>query len=307
MRPRRPEPRPSLHPTPTEHDCPARRAGRRGHVEVRYGEDGNALAVTVHGQCGDPSLNSIPLDCRPSGSSDPAEAIALSCAYSCAAEQHFTYAWDEVNRIAHARRFDRTGGASWELAVEQRYLYDASSQRTVKTTTFRGFESGTERTALYVYPGDYERRGLQTTFDRTSYEAISGDTETQYGVGGARVVWRTGTRDDGLDRDQRITISLTDLIQSTTAVIDLATGEFVETGSYYANGARETYRSNESATVAPEPMGFTGKEADEEVGLTYFGHRYLMAHLGKWASPDPLQTHAVGGRGSGERVSLCGW
>jgi len=42
-------------------------------------------------------------------------------------------------------------------------------------------------------------------------------------------------------------------------------------------------------------MGFTGKEADEEVGLTYFGQRYLMAHLGRWASPDPLQTHAVGG------------
>jgi RHS repeat-associated protein len=237
-----------------------------------------------------------------SGSSDPTEAIALSCAYSCAVEQHFTYAWDEVNRIAHARRYDRdrtSGPADWQLAVEQRYLYDASNQRTVKTTTFRGVESGAERTALYVYPGDFERRGLQTTLDRTSYEAISGDTETQYGVG-PRIVWRTGTRDDGLDRDQRITPSLTDLIQSTTAVIDLATGELVETGSYYANGARETYRSNETETVTPEPMGFTGKEADEEVGLTYFGHRYLMSRLGRWASPDPLQTHAVGG---GEAVN----
>ncbi|MBX7194046.1 MAG: hypothetical protein K1X94_18470, partial [Sandaracinaceae bacterium] len=151
-----------------------------------------------------------------------------------------------------------------------------------------------------VYPGDYERRGLQRSMGGTSYEAISGDTETQYGVGGARIVWRTATRDDGLDRDQRITIALTDLIQSTTAVIDLATGELVETGSYYANGARETYRSNETETVAAEPMGFTEKEADEEVGLTYLGHRYLMARLGRWASPDPLQTHAVGG---GEAVN----
>ncbi|MFO0713639.1 MAG: RHS repeat-associated core domain-containing protein [Sandaracinus sp.] len=83
-------------------------------------------------------------------------------------------------------------------------------------------------------------------------------------------------------------------------MIDLATGELIETGSYYANGARETYRSNETETVAAEPMGFTEKEADEEVGLTYFGQRYLMAHLGRWASPDPLQTHAVGG---GEAVN----
>jgi len=271
-----------------------------GWVEVRYGEDGNALSVTVHGRCGDPADNSIALDERTPTDDDTDEAYALWSVYSCATEQHYTYAWDEVNRIALARRFDREDSGDWELAVEQRYLYDASNQRTLKTTTFRGAESGTERTALYVYPGDFERRGLVTSMSGTSYDAVSGDTETQYGVGGARIVWRDGDRDDTLDRDQRVTIALTDLIQSTTAVIDLATGELVESGSYYANGARETYRSNETETVTPEPMGFTGKEADEEVGLTYFGHRYLMAHLGRWASPDPLQTHAVGG---GEAVN----
>ncbi len=271
-----------------------------GWVEVRYGEDGNALSVTVHGRCGDPADNSIALDERTPTDDDTDEAIALWSVYSCATEQHYTYAWDEVNRIALARRFDREDGDDWVLAVEQRYLYDASNQRTLKTTTFRGAESGTERTALYVYPGDFERRGLVTSMSGTSYDAVSGDTETQYGVGGARIVWRDGDRDDTLDRDQRVTIALTDLIQSTTAVIDLATGELVESGSYYAHGARETYRSNETETVTPEPMGFTGKEADEEVGLTYFGHRYLMAHLGRWASPDPLQTHAVGG---GEAVN----
>jgi len=42
-------------------------------------------------------------------------------------------------------------------------------------------------------------------------------------------------------------------------------------------------------------MGFTGKEADEDVGLVYFGERYLLARLGRWASPDPLHVHASGG------------
>ena len=79
-----------------------------GWVEVRYGEDGNALAVTVHGQCGDPLANGLAADCRPSGTSDPTEAIALSCAYACAVEQHFTYAWDEVNRIPVLLFFMRT-------------------------------------------------------------------------------------------------------------------------------------------------------------------------------------------------------
>ncbi|MBA3380606.1 MAG: hypothetical protein H0T97_01890, partial [Actinobacteria bacterium] len=37
------------------------------------------------------------------------------------------------------------------------------------------------------------------------------------------------------------------------------------------------------------------QEADEEVGLTYFGERYLISRIGRWASPDPLQTHGAGG------------
>jgi len=42
-------------------------------------------------------------------------------------------------------------------------------------------------------------------------------------------------------------------------------------------------------------MGFTGKEADEEVGLVYFGQRYLMPRIARWSTPDPLQIHALGG------------
>ena len=41
--------------------------------------------------------------------------------------------------------------------------------------------------------------------------------------------------------------------------------------------------------------GFTGKEADEEVGVVYFGEWYLIPRIGRWASPDPLHVHAVGG------------
>ena len=42
-------------------------------------------------------------------------------------------------------------------------------------------------------------------------------------------------------------------------------------------------------------MGFTGKEADEDVGLVYFGERYLIARVGRWASPDPLHVNGAGG------------
>ena len=42
---------------------------------------------------------------------------------------------------------------------------------------------------------------------------------------------------------------------------------------------------------------FTGKEEDVEVGLQYFGKRYLNPLLGRWVSADPLEIHAVGNSG----------
>src|SRR6478609_1915399 len=53
----------------------------------------------------------------------------------------------------------------------------------------------------------------------------------------------------------------------------------------------------ENATPAGEvaPVSrFTGKEEDVEVGLQYFGKRYLSPYLGRWISADPLAVHSPG-------------
>src|SRR5690606_24501276 len=86
-----------------------------------------------------------------------------------------------------------------------------------------------------------------------------------------------------------------DLIQSTSAVFDVPSGELLELTTFYPNGARETHRTTHEASYQLELSGFTGKEADEEVGLVYFGERYLIPRIGRWASADPLAVHAVGG------------
>jgi RHS repeat-associated protein len=39
---------------------------------------------------------------------------------------------------------------------------------------------------------------------------------------------------------------------------------------------------------------FTDKEEDVEVGLQYFGKRYLSPYLRRWISADPLAVHAPG-------------
>src|SRR5690606_16635322 len=43
-----------------------------------------------------------------------------------------------------------------------------------------------------------------------------------------------------------------------------------------------------------EDYRFTGKEEDVEVGLQYFGKRFLNPLLGRWISADPLAVHAPG-------------
>ncbi|HEY5958768.1 MAG TPA: RHS repeat-associated core domain-containing protein, partial [Polyangiaceae bacterium] len=53
-------------------------------------------------------------------------------------------------------------------------------------------------------------------------------------------------------------------------------------------------RSAEDGRGWASSYGFTGKEEDVEVGLTYFGKRYLSAQLGRWVSADPLAVHAPG-------------
>ncbi|HBQ13770.1 MAG TPA: hypothetical protein DEF51_22425, partial [Myxococcales bacterium] len=257
-----------------------------GWVEVDYGVGGNVVGMTVHAQC----ANAASACVDPGGDSD-ARRAALRTNCSCATEQHYAYRWDELNRLAEARRYDYEGIA-WVRKVRQRYRYDGANSRTVKQT----LESGTtpEAIALYPYPGDFERRGL--TRGLTAYEASSTlETETQYVVAGARMVWKHGGAGAGYDRENRLAVPIGDLIQTTGAVFDVRSGELLEVSTYYPNGARETYLNDDSARAAPEVTGFTGKEADEEVGVVYFGERYLIPRLGRWASPDPLHVHASGG------------
>jgi RHS repeat-associated protein len=265
---------------------------RRGWLEVDYGVSGNVTSMTVHAQCSSTGGGT----CQDPGGTDlEARRTQLRTQCSCATEQHYGYRYDELNRLSEARRFDRTGGP-WQLKVRQRYRYDAGNVRTLKQTL--EVPNGDGRVTLYVSPGDFERRGLLVTND--GYTAITGETETQYLVAGARVVWqdRDPLRPGQLDADHRITLALGDLLGSTSAVIDLMSGELLEVTGFYPNGAREHWLDSSlpGATSVPlEPVGFTGKEADEEVGLTYFGQRYLIPRIGRWATPDPLHIHAMGG------------
>ncbi len=253
-------------------------ADRGGWVKLDYGDDGNVVAMTVRAQCHDTTTTAC---YDPGGTFDNQDA-SLRASCTCAVEQHYQYRWDELNRLAEARRYDRAGSGNWTLAVRQRYRYDAGNQRVIKQTWGDSFP---DRTALYVYPGDYERDGLVDGVDHWAADGTLG-TETQYLIGGARIVWKHHDPSPtyALARDVRMTYALSNLIGSTSAVLDLYSGELLEYDTYYPNGAQETERDQSAVSMQPEPLGFTGKEADSEVGVAYFGERYLIPRVGRWAS-----------------------
>ena len=91
-----------------------------------------------------------------------------------------------------------------------------------------------------------------------------------------------------------VLLELPDHLGSSSIVIDQASGEVVERGTYLAYGQADSdYRPARWASYRDD-YRFTGKEEDVQVGLTYFGKRYLSPYLGRWVSADPLAVHGQG-------------
>jgi RHS repeat-associated protein len=98
-----------------------------------------------------------------------------------------------------------------------------------------------------------------------------------------------------MQRELRATLPLTDALQSTSSVVDLVSNDVLELSTFYPNGAKEHSWTSTNSSHQQELPQFTGKEDDEELGIVYFGERYLVPRTARWASPDPLSIHALGG------------
>ncbi|MCA9598569.1 MAG: DUF2380 domain-containing protein [Myxococcales bacterium] len=229
--------------------------------------------------------------------------------------QIFGYDWDEVGRLVRARRWDvsaaQVGAPGDPLPTTQdpnvalRYAYDAGDQRVLKSASDG---AGAERHTVYIFDSLELRRARWTASggpsDTIDYERTP-LTEVAYlqanGVRLARLVYEPPNT-DGLPRvptigtaHLHVFFELGDHLGSTGVVLDKATSELVERSTYEAFGATESdYRPDRWKSFR-EDYKFTGKEDDVEVGLTYFGARFMSAPLNRWASADPLAIHAIGG------------
>ena len=264
-----------------------------GSVQVRYDTAGNmtGLGLTRTGAC-----------------------LVAGTPNATACNQRFHYQWDEVGRLSRARRWDGTGAGTSSVdsavpsttpAADLRFAYDASDQRILKQAVDA---AGVSSFTLYVFDSLELRR---TTFS-TDYAATSWTVVPYLLAGGvrlARVVYdpdadptaNQSSNEPGFVSQSTaaagnlfVLFELGDHLGSTSVVLDKGTGELVERATFQAYGGTESDFRPERWKSFREDYRFTGKEEDAEVGLQYFGKRYLNPLLGRWISADPLAVHAPG-------------
>jgi RHS repeat-associated protein len=250
-------------------------APRDGAVTTAYDDAGNLVGLSLVRNAGAPCL-----------------PVGPPCS------QRFAYDWDEVGRLVRARRWDGAGLGvasdplpSTPPVVELLYAYDASNERLLKAAIDG---SGVASYTAYVFES-LELRGAP--FDGTSY-ADTTATEVPYLFAHdkriARVHFSATDVPTASSGQIHVLLELADYLGSSSSVIDRETSELVERSTYTPYGAPDDDYRPARWDSFREDYRFTGKEEDVEVGVQYFGARYLHALLGRWLSVDPLAVHGLG-------------
>jgi RHS repeat-associated protein len=238
-----------------------------GHLGVAYDANGGmvGMALARNGPC-------------------------LPSTASC--NQRFVYDWDEIGQMARARRWDGDSSLATDPvpsavpAVDLSYTY-GSAGRVLKVATDA---KGNELATVYVFSG-LELRRAQYLAGSNDYDR-SVNTEV-VDLGLARLSYEPNAPSPS-NSPLHVLLRVNDMLGSSSVLVDKETGKLAEARTYLAYGETESdYRPASFAGVRDD-VAFTGKEEDVEVGLQYFGARYLVPALGRWASADPLATHALG-------------
>ncbi len=127
-----------------------------------------------------------------------------------------------------------------------------------------------------------------------SFNNIAASVVQNFAASGAGCV--LGGTDSPTETSSQLHVlfELPDHLGSTSLVVDKDTSELVEESTYLAYGQAESDYRPARWDSFREDSRFTGKEEDIEIGLQYFGKRFLSSYLGRWASADPLAVHGLG-------------
>ncbi len=182
-------------------------------------------------------------------------------------ERHYT--WDHADRlIGFAIRPDGSSHAS----VEARYLYDAGGMRVKKWVRANG--TGAGESTVYI-DGVFEHYTDNDTGPANNRLHVMDDQQR------IALVRRGPAHPD--DAGPPVQYHLGDHLGSSSVVIGGGdTFAFINREEYFP------YGETSFGSFGRKRYRFTGKERDEESGLSYHGARYYATWLSRWCSIDPI-------------------
>ncbi len=161
--------------------------------------------------------------------------------------------------------------------------YDLRGQRVRKVTERRAGPGETPTTRCErLYLGGFElyrEHGADgaVVLERSTLHVTLGEQRIA-------LVERRTQGDDGTP-SELVRYQLGDHLGSATVELD-DRARVISYEEYSPYGAT-TYQGVRAERQAPKRYRWSGKERDEETGLSYFGARYYAPWLGRWISPDP--------------------
>jgi RHS repeat-associated protein len=190
--------------------------------------------------------------------------------------------WDYRDQLQATSKQVVSNGGTPESTY---YVYDANGQR-IRKVTERHAAAGQAptRKAERIYLSgveiyrEYENDGDTVKLERETLHVMN-DSERIALV-------ETRTRGSDASPQQLIRYQLGNHLGSASLELD-EQAQIITYEEYYPYGST-SYQSVRSQTETPKRYRFTGKERDDETGLSYHGARYYAPWLGRWTSCDPL-------------------
>jgi RHS repeat-associated protein len=188
--------------------------------------------------------------------------------------------WDYLDRLTASSQQVVEGGTP-EMTY---YVYDAAGQR-VRKVTERAAAAGAvpTRKGERIYLGGFEvyrqYDGAGTmTLQRESLHIVDG--ETRIALVETRLLGTDGSA------KQLTRYQLGNHLGSAVLEVD-EQAQIISYEEYYPYGSTSFQAGRSVAKVSLKQYRYTGKERDEETGLSYHGARYYAPWLGRWTSADP--------------------
>ncbi len=182
-----------------------------------------------------------------------------------ATSRHFE--WDHSDQLRSFRT--QTEGAA--PSIHAHYLYDAAGQRVKKLVRKQGGQIEVTHYIDGVF--EHHRWGGQSEVGENNHVHVMDDQQRI-----ALVRIGSGHPDD---RGPALQFQMADHLGSSNIAVD-SSGAFINREEF------TPYGETSFGGFARKRFRFTGKERDEESGLTYHGARYYAAALVRWISADPI-------------------